>query len=120
MVRQLGLRELLRGVAHDLRLGPSWHRQHDVERFAPLASLRDAGTTAAPSVRQVAQRVTAQAHLAAIVLERQPTGLADVAQVRRGHGHSSAAAGYVAVLSDWEMDGEARRESAVDVSCDDK
>ena len=41
VIRQLDLGELARGVLQAQRVGPAWHRQHDIEGLAPLSGFGD-------------------------------------------------------------------------------
>src|SRR6188508_555132 len=95
MVGQFGLGELPGGALEGKRIRSPWHRQHDVECFPPRGRLVDEGSAETPLLDQVVQRLLAFATDAAIVLERQPPRLADVAQMRGDCRHAAAATSHL-------------------------
>jgi hypothetical protein len=84
---EFGLCELTRGALHGVRIRAAWHRQHDVERFAPVADLVDERTAETPLVDQVVQGVLPLVIDPPVVLDGEQTVLADVSEVRRDGGH---------------------------------
>ena len=62
VVGQLGLRELARRPLHGQRVGATRHRQHEVERLAPVADVLNEAAAIAPVVGQLAHRFLAAWH----------------------------------------------------------
>ncbi len=92
VVRQLGLRKLPRGLPQHMGIRAGRHRQHDVEGLAALADLRDARAAEPPLIGDRAQGLPALAHGAAVVFDRKPPCLGDVAQVGCDGAHATTAA----------------------------
>lgn len=88
VVLQLDPRELPGRLQHRLRIGAAWHRQHQIEGFAPRTDLPDQRATVAPLLGQVVQSLPALAHNTPVVLKRQPPGLADVPEVGGDGSHA--------------------------------
>jgi hypothetical protein len=76
-------------------IGPTPHRQHDVERLASVADVLDQAAAESPVVGQLAQRILATHRLAALVLDLEPTALAGIAEVRRDGLHAPPAARHL-------------------------
>jgi hypothetical protein len=91
MVAELGAGELPGGALHDQRVGAARHRQHDVERLAPVGRLVDERAAMAPLLDQVLQRLLAFPGDAAVILELEAAALGDVAEVRGDRRHAPAA-----------------------------
>jgi hypothetical protein len=88
VIAEFGLRELACRALHGQGVHTARHREHDVERLAPVARLADVRATVLPLPEQVAQRLLSFADVAAVVLERQPAALGDVAEVRGNGCHA--------------------------------
>ena len=76
MVRQFGLGEFARRLLRHPGIGARWHRQHDVERLAALADLRDARAAEPPLIGDRTQGLPALAYGTAVILYRQSPAFA--------------------------------------------
>jgi hypothetical protein len=85
--------ELARRLLHGQRIGAARHRQHDVVGLASGAVVVDARAAHLPLPLDGLQCLLAAFGDAAIVFDRQPAVLADVAQVCGDGHHAPAAAG---------------------------
>ena len=90
VIGQLGLCELSRGTVNGQWIDASWHRQDQVEGLARTLCL-DQGATKAP-FGQLAERLRLES-TASIVLELEPTMLADIAEVGCNRVHPAPPAG---------------------------
>lgn len=89
VIRQLAMRELARCPPHEQRVGPAWHRQHDVEGLTPVADVFAQRIAKMPFVNQFAQDILALPRLTPLVPDLEPAVLADVAQERRNGRHTA-------------------------------
>ncbi len=95
VVRQFGLGKLARGLQHDASLGTGRDGQHDVERLAAFADIRDARAAETPLIGDRAQGLLAFTYGTAVVFDRQSPCLGDVAQVGRNGTHATPTAGHL-------------------------